>query len=204
MGKAGRPWMNSRTPMKADEMFSQIKGLVEAFLKAQRIEGVIFTPANHAVLDEKYSVAVGVAGTTVGAFGLVREAIRAEWRMLEPVAVGELSLADLTGRAFSLPALKPIPAYPAIKRDVAIIVSEAVKHEDILKIIWKNAPKELTAVELFDIFRGEVIGQAMKSLAYSLVYRSYERTLTDEEANKHHEGIKAVLKRELKAEIREN
>ena len=86
-----------------------------------------------------------------------------------------------------------------------MIVDEAVQHGDVLRAIWKGAPVELTQVRLFDIYRGQGagLGAGKKSLAYSLTYRSRDRTLTDEEANRLHEGIKAVLRRELRAEMRE-
>jgi len=84
-----------------------------------------------------------------------------------------------------------------------MVVDENVRHEDVVRIVQKAAPPELTGVELFDIFRSEQIGQCRKSMAYSLVYRSSERTLTDEDANRYHETIKDALRNELKAEIRE-
>ena len=72
-----------------------------------------------------------------------------------------------------------------------------------LKIIQNVAPSELTDIELFDIFVGEGMKQGKKSLAYSLTYRSFERTLTDEDANGYHESIKNALKSELGVDIRE-
>lgn len=203
MGGVGWSAMGARNPVGAEEMFMWMKGLTEALFKAQHIEDIVVKPESHPVLDSRYSVAVEVRGERLGVYGLVKSSIRSEWRMIEPVAVGEFALAGLTGHAFVVPALRAIPAYPAVKRDVAIIVAESVRHEDVLKIIHENAPPELTAVNLFDIFKGEVIGEGKKSLAYTLVYRSHERTLTDEEANRFHESLKAVLKSELSAEIRE-
>jgi phenylalanyl-tRNA synthetase beta chain len=68
----------------------------------------------------------------------------------------------------------------------------------------RHAPPELTDIRLFDIFRSEEMGQGRRSLAYSLTYRSAERTLTDEDANRYHEAVKAGLKSELNVDIRDS
>jgi len=72
-----------------------------------------------------------------------------------------------------------------------------------MQIITEAAPRELTGVRLFDIFSSERTGKGKKSMAYSLVYRSGEKTLTDEEANAFHDSIKEALRKELGAQIRE-
>jgi phenylalanyl-tRNA synthetase beta chain len=82
-------------------------------------------------------------------------------------------------------------------------VDESVRHGDVVRVIKTGAPEELTGVDLFDIFRSEEMGDGRKSMAYSLTYRSAERTLTDEETNRLHAEIMDRLRRELKAEIRE-
>jgi len=104
---------------------------------------------------------------------------------------------------FTNPVFHPIPQYPAISRDVAIAVDQNVSHSAILKVIHEAAPVELTGIDLFDIFTGEGVKRGTKSLGYSLTYRSFERTLTDEDANGYHEAIKDALKRELDVDIRE-
>jgi phenylalanyl-tRNA synthetase beta chain len=139
----------------------------------------------------------------MGVMGLVAEPLRREWRLADPVAVAELRLAPLLARVDAVPRVQAIPAFPGITRDVAMIVKEDVRHEEIVKMIRENAAPELTSVTLFDIFRDKEMGVGRKSLAYSLVYRSLERTLTDEDANRYHEVIKSALKSGLNAEIRE-
>ena len=117
--------------------------------------------------------------------------------------VAELSLDPLLERVFDPPSLMPIAAYPSVSRDVALVVDESVTHEEVATIVRESAPRELTGIELFDIFRSAVIGEGKKSLAYSLTYRSLERTLTDEDANGYHNRVKEALRGRLKAEIRE-
>ena len=124
--------------------------------------------------------------------------------MQTPVAIGELALDTVVSARNTVPELTQISMYPSISRDVAMAVPESATHEDITRIMRDSAPAELTAIELFDIFRAEGLGQGKKSLAYSLEFRSLDRNLTDEDANKYHETIKAALKKELGAEIRDS
>jgi phenylalanyl-tRNA synthetase beta chain len=135
--------------------------------------------------------------------GLLGPDVRKAWRMIEEVAVAEIALEPLLDRVFELPALKAVPRFPSVGRDVALIVDEHVTHERIVETIWRAAPKELTKAELFDIFKGRGIGEGKKSVAYSLVYQSPTGNLTDEDANAYHAAIKEALRRDLKAEIRE-
>ena len=203
MGKMGRVALDRRRPVEAEEMFLWMKGILEALAAARR-RPISFEPAESACLEPGWAVAVSADGVPCGMMGLLCSRIRTDWRMAEPVAVAEVGLAALCRNALDVPAARPVPAYPAVDRDLAVIVDESVTHARILQVIRAAAPKELTDVELFDIFRAEGIGLGRKSLAYSLVYRSLERTLTDEDANGFHDRIRNSLKQELNAEIRES
>jgi phenylalanyl-tRNA synthetase beta chain len=97
-----------------------------------------------------------------------------------------------------------LPAYPAIRRDVAMLVPEATTHEAVLGAVKSAKPANLESAELFDVFRGKNVPEGQKSLAYAFVYRSAERTLTDAEVNAAHEKLVAQLKTSVQASIREN
>ena len=111
-------------------------------------------------------------------------------------------VATLTANAFVVPAFGALPSYPSVVRDVAMLVKDAVTHDDIVRIIRKAAPAELERVELFDVFRGKGIPEGCRSVAYSLTFRSSSRTLTDEETNGYHDTVKRALQQELQVEIR--
>jgi phenylalanyl-tRNA synthetase beta chain len=204
MGKVGREYLDARRAVDPDEMFLWLKGLVQALCVSQHLDGVELARIEKPSLESGWAVSVSLGGIPCGAMGLLAAPIRRKWRMAEPVAVAELSLRPVVARMFRVPQARVAPAYPSITRDVAMIVKQDVTHEDVLKIIWKSAPPELTEVKLFDIFTGKAVGAARKSLAYSLIYRSLERTLTDEDANRYHEAIKKSLKSDLGADIRES
>jgi len=203
MGKVGRDGLNKRRAVKDEEVFFWAKGIIEDLAADQRLSGLSFVPTDHAYCEKGEAVDIMLGGKRLGFLGLLRKDLRHRHRMAEPVAIAELSLAPLLENVFVTPSYSPVAQYPAISRDMALVVDQNVRNSDIQKIIQNAAPSELTGIDLFDIFVGEGMTQGKKSLAYSLTYRSFERTLTDEDANGYHEAIKDALKSELGVDIRE-
>ena len=113
-----------------------------------------------------------------------------------------MALLDLLLSKESRTKFRELEKFPAVARDIAMILPEEVPHEKILRAI--ESPKEplLESVELFDLFT-EKIGEARKSLAYRLTYRDRSRTLTNEEVNAAHAKIRERLRSDLGAELRE-
>jgi phenylalanyl-tRNA synthetase beta chain len=97
---------------------------------------------------------------------------------------------------------REIDKFPAVTRDIAMIVPEETSYEKILRAIENPKEPMLESVELFDLFT-EKIGEARKSLAYRLTYRDRSRTLTSEEVNAAHAKIRERLRSDLGAELRE-
>jgi phenylalanyl-tRNA synthetase beta chain len=204
MGPVGRAGIDRRRALEPSETFLWAKGLLEALLKAMRVGSWSLQPASHPSLESGAAVSITIDGQPAGALGLVPQRIRREWRMGDPVAVLDLDVAALTRQALAVPSFHDIPAYPSVARDVAMIVGDDVRHEDIEQVIRKSAPAELESIQIFDIFKGGSIGPGRRSVAYSLTYRSRVRTLTDDEANGYHEAVKGALRTTLRAEIRES
>ncbi|MFA5043608.1 MAG: phenylalanine--tRNA ligase subunit beta [Kiritimatiellia bacterium] len=227
MGPVGRTGYDKRSALTETEIFLWLKGILESLCRKLAIR-VAERPANDSqatapglgaglafqeltaapalynpdCFEKNRAMAIALDGTPCGVLGLVREALRKEWRMVEPVAVLEMRLAPLLARVNTVPAAERLPVYPAVTRDIALRIANRLRHIDIVNAIWKVAPKELTTVELFDIFIGNGIGVGCKSMAYSLTYRSGERTLTDDEVNRLHEAVKDRLRNEIAVEIR--
>ncbi len=203
MGPLGRGPFEKRKAIEADEMFRWAKGLLEQL--AVRMNAVLTVRAASLPFAEPGTgVELLLAGQPAGTFGLLARRIRKEWRLFDPVALAELDVAAWTARALARPDYQDLPAFPAIARDVAMIVPDRVRHEDILATVRQAAPPELEAVALFDVFRGGSIGTGRRSAAYSMTYRSRARTLTDDEANAFHEKVKQALRAELQAELRDS
>ena len=203
MGPAGRTGMDRHNPVTEEDMFLWAKGLWESLTRALRTPALGYETAETAWTEPGKAVALKVSDQRVGLLGLVKSHLRKEWRISEPVAVLEFTPEPLLTELFKPRSFTAVAAYPSVSRDMALVVNQSIRHENIEEIIKKHATKDLESVVLFDIFSGEGIGAGKKSLAYSLTYRSLERTLTDEDANRYHETVKSALKRELEVEIRE-
>jgi phenylalanyl-tRNA synthetase beta chain len=137
-----------------------------------------------------------------GIIGLLNNKISKLNRFDGPIALAELETTALLHNVFAVPSMSPLPVYPAVERDMAVIVDNTVTHQDILNEIKKNAPLELTNIRLFDIYKAKELGSNRKSMAYRLRYSSKERTLTDEQVNQLHDNIQEGVSRGLNAEIR--
>jgi phenylalanyl-tRNA synthetase beta chain len=213
MGKVGRGAMDRNQAPGEEESFTWLKGILEnlcASLRVpvrqaagMRLPNPVFEAAELPWVEPGMGARVLLNGTVCGVAGVLRAAIAREWRITEPVVAAELDAALLAGHVFDVPASRPIPAYPSVERDVALMVPESVCFEAILQAILKHAPGELRQVRLFDVYRGDHVGAGRKSMACTLTYQSHEKTLTDEDANGYHNSIKAGIASDLQAEIRE-
>ena len=108
-----------------------------------------------------------------------------------------IELADLEK------SYKPLPKYPAILRDIALVVDEDMAVGDILEVIREAGGKILRKAGLFDIYRGPQVGEGKKSAAFALEYRHDDKTLTDEEVDKVHENILKALREKLSVTLRD-
>jgi phenylalanyl-tRNA synthetase beta chain len=213
MGPVGRAGMAKAQPVKDEEMFQWIKGILESLGRSQHVAAVArgglcrldieLKPVSSPCFEEGRAVTVWLAGACVGVMGLVSERLRNDWRMADPVALLELEIAPLLKDVLRVPVSHGIGSFPGVERDVAMVVEDGVSHEAILKSIWAAAPPELVEIQLFDVYRGETLGKGRKSMAYTMTYRSMDKTLTDEVANTFHDTVKAALRKEVAADIRE-
>ena len=95
-----------------------------------------------------------------------------------------------------------LSSFPALHQDIALVVDEDVPAERVRAIVEEGAGELIESVELFDIFRGEQLGDGKKSLAFQLLFRAADRTLTDDEVNEHRMAAAELAKQRLGAELR--
>jgi phenylalanyl-tRNA synthetase beta chain len=98
--------------------------------------------------------------------------------------------------------MQPVPAFPPVLEDIAVIVDETLPAGEIETAIRQAGGQTLAAVRLFDIYRGEQIGAGKKSLAYSLTYQAFDRTLTDQDAAQIRQRIVRRLETAFSAKLR--
>jgi phenylalanyl-tRNA synthetase beta chain len=119
------------------------------------------------------------------------------------VFLAEFNLDLMLARRNPDKSFKPLPAYPAIRRDVAMLVPEGVLYDAVQNVVRQTKPPHLEKTEIFDVFRGRNVPEGQKSVACSFTYRHAERTLTDAEVNAAHEKLVEQFKQILHASIRD-
>lgn len=204
MGPVGRDALSRRAPVSDEEAMLWLKGAIEALCARLHAPRFGFYPVAHPSFAKGYAVEICVGKKRVGLMGAASAAVRHRYRLNTPLVVAELDLETLTKGMDALPRLKPVPQFPASRKDIAFIAPETLAHETVVKTIRKAAPAELTDITLFDIFTSKAMGAGKRSMGYTLEFRSAERTLRDAEVNAAFAKIVETLKRELGVEIRES
>jgi phenylalanyl-tRNA synthetase beta chain len=181
-----------------------LKGVLEGFLEEFGLRGMNYVRRLDSTALLLESTTVHLGKNTLGELGQLLPALAKQYDLRDAVLLAELNL-DL---ALSLvrpgaKAFKPLPAFPSIRRDVAMLVPEPTTHEAVLGAVKQAKPQNLESVELFDVFRGRNMPEGQKSVAYAFTYRSAERTLTDAEVNAAHEKVVEQFKQRLQAVVRE-
>lgn len=202
-GPFGRDALSRRKGLSNEEAVLRLKGIVEAIAEIMHAPQPRFEKEDCGPFEKGFSLSVKMGKGVAGRIGLVGKAGRHAYRVNAPMAVAEIDLGVLLMNFGSSRALKPVAQYPAVMRDIALIVPASVTNGEIIKAIEKAAPKTLTRVSLFDIFKPKAAGEEKISLAYSLEFRSPDHTLKDEEVNESTSRIVEALKARLGAEVRQ-
>lgn len=204
MGPLGRSAIDSRRPVTSEEALLWIKGVIENLVAARHAGKLDFVPVQHPAMEAGYALEIKLNNQVAGLAGIISGTIRHQWRMTTAMAVAEIKVAPLLAATRKGGSIKPAPQYPAAQRDVAFVAEASLTHADVLAAIRKVAPAELTTITLFDIFQSkEMSKQNKRSMAYTLEFRSADRTLTDDFVNGAFTKILQALKNELKVDIRE-
>ena len=197
-------WSGSERDAKFDAY--DLKGIAEEFLEHFGIRGVTFSAAKSdsstGLFLESAQVQLG-GKLSLGQMGQLSPVLAKKYDLRDPVFLAELNLDQLLARRNPTKSFKPLPQFPAIRRDVAMLVSEATTHDAVLQVVRQAKPANLEAIELFDVFRGKHVPEGQKSLAYAFIYRSPEKTLTDAEVNTAQAKVVEAFKTQLKATVRE-
>jgi phenylalanyl-tRNA synthetase beta chain len=201
-----RSWSASRD--RADVF--DAKGLGELVLAAAGAPGSSIARwaagTRPRYLEEGRAAGLAVDGRAVGWFGELALGVREAFDLPAPVFVAELSLTALGALPQAVPRYQPLPRFPAVQRDLAIVVPSSVLAGDVEARLraMQGAMQVplLTRILLFDVYQGDQVGQGRRSLAFSLTYQAPDRTLTDREVNDLHATIVAEIRARFGAEIR--
>ena len=183
--------------------FFTLKGGVEAILKACRIENVRFEAcADNASYHPGRCARVYVGEVELGVFGQIHPLVAANYGVDAEVYAAELRFDALYSVRGGIPVYQPLPKFPAVTRDIAVVCAESVTVGALEECIRRGAKGLLKKVELFDIYRGVGVAPGQKSVAFSLTLRADDRSLTGEEADGDVKSILALLESELGAKLR--
>jgi len=182
-----------------------LKGMLEEFLEQYGLRGVSFGKRAEGTALFLESAAVTLGGKLgLSEFGQLQPVLAKKYDLRDPVFLAELSLDQLLAKRNAAKSFKPLPQFPPIRRDVAMLVADTVTHDAVLGAVKQARPANLETVELFDVFRGENIPAGQKSMAYAFTYRAPDKTLTDAEVNAAHEKVVAHFKQALAALLRDS
>jgi phenylalanyl-tRNA synthetase beta chain len=195
-------WSGNERDAKFDAY--DLKGLVEDLLEQFGLRGIAFGKRAESTQLFLESAAVTLGGKLpLGELGQLLPTLAKKYDLRDGVFLAELNLDQLLARRNPTKSFKPLPQFPSIRRDVAMLVPEAVSHAAVLQTIKKAKGANLESVELFDVFRGKNVPEGQKSLAYAFTYRATDKTLTDAEVNAAHTKVVDALKAQLQAAVRE-
>ena len=137
----------------------------------------------------------------IGYVGQLHPALQMEADLADTYVL-EIGLDLIYELADSEIEYKVLPRYPAMQRDIAVVVDQEVAAAKLTGAAWETAGELLESVRVFDVYTGEKLGAGKKSVALSLVYRHAERTLTDEEVTELHGKVVLQLEQSFAAELR--
>jgi phenylalanyl-tRNA synthetase beta chain len=191
--------------------FYDLKGAVEKLLDALNITSYRFTPTQHptfhpgrcALLELPRRSGEGEeVFSPVGVLGEVHPLVQQRYDLPPRAYLAELDLELLYSAVPERVTYQPISRHQELTRDLALVVDQDVPAQELHAAILRNGGELLRSATLFDVYTGEPIPSGKKSLTYSLVYQSQERTLKDAEANTLQEKIIRALNEEFGAVLR--
>ncbi|GCF93629.1 phenylalanine--tRNA ligase beta subunit [Enterococcus florum] len=197
--KESKDWQQKAVPVD----FYTVKGIVENLIEGLGLTERISYRASNQIneLHPGQTAVIYLDETPIGFVGQVHPKIAASYE-LKKSFVAELNLEALLKAEREPLVYTAISKYPAVTRDIALLVDKTTTNAEIEKVIRQTAGRFLTNVTLFDVYQGENIATGKKSMAYSLTFVNAEATLTDEEINRFIHKVTTALEKNLTAEIR--
>src|SRR5262249_2932083 len=197
-GEAGGDDWRGHRPLD----FYDLKGVVENVLDTFNVTGFTIERASVEYLHPGQSCSLVLDGMVVARFGRLHPGVSAQFKFRQPVYVAEIDFERLREIQAPRPAYSTLPRLPATSRDVSALVSDQVLWVDIESGIKGLGINEIARVKLFDVYKGHGVPEGMRSLAFRVIYRGDNRTLTDDEVSAMHEKVRSLLENKFGAQLR--
>ena len=196
------PNEHTRIGLVMDDDFRSMRGVIEELVAGIALDGILeFKPTSF-----KWSLAgaeILLDGEVLGIAGLLNADTAAQFDLdKQTVTAAELDFDLLLKKSGAIPAAKPIPRFPAIERDLSLIVDEPVQWSQITSVVQSKAPAELEQIDFTGLYRGKPIPNGKKSITISLRFRDEQGTLRHEAVDGFQDVILAGLTETLGAELR--
>jgi phenylalanyl-tRNA synthetase beta chain len=180
-----------------------LKGEIEALFTALRVRKAVYTAvSDNPSFHPGRCAKITVDGVELGFMGQVHPLVAKNYGFECEVYCAELSFTKLLGLRLPEATYVPLPKYPGVTRDLAILCDEAVTVAQIEDAIAASAGKLLRNVRLFDIYRGTGVPEGKKSMAFSLELRADDRTLTDADSEGVMQKVLSALAEKCGATLR--
>ncbi|HSN51675.1 MAG TPA: phenylalanine--tRNA ligase subunit beta [Woeseiaceae bacterium] len=182
--------------------FFDIKAdLVAALKLAGDASDIAFQPLQHAALQPGQAARILRGGRDIGVVGKLHPRVAKRLDLKRDAYVFEVDA--LAALASAAPVAKPVSRFPVIRRDIAVLVKEAVSGEELVQAVAAAAPELIRDVRIFDIYQGAGIEAGLKSVAISLILQETSRTLTDDDADAAQAAAVQKLRDTFDAELRD-
>lgn len=194
-----KPWNEKEKPVT----FFDVKGIVEQYLKNVAVAGEVSYVADHdrQGMHPGRTADVLLDGDVIGFIGQIHPTTAEEFKIKETY-VFELNLTKIIHAEKKLQHYDVISKYPAITRDIAILVNKEVSNTEVLNVINETKQKNLIKVELFDVYEGKNLEKGMKSLAYQFTYQDTNDTLQEDAINDEFSKVIKNLEEKLNVTVR--
>lgn len=182
--------------------FYDAKGVIEALFERLGIQKYTVQAGEHYAMHPG-KTALFMKGKEIIAYvGEVHPQVQAQMNITKKTYLFEMDIEKLMKYSALTCRYQSLPKYPAMSRDLALVVADDITANEVEKVIVKNAGNLLNNICLFDVYTGEQVGKGQKSLAFSLQFQSAEKTLTDAEIDPYFESIIKALEEAFNAKLR--
>jgi len=191
-------WQDGSSDGSALMDYFDLKGVIECLISSLHLSGGVFEACQHPTFFPGRVASLRIGEKLIGTLGELHPLVREAFGLPpQPVMVAELAMEPLAAGISGQHPVAPISAFPAVYQDIAVVVDEGISAARVEATIWQAGGALLRDVRLFDVYRGEQIGEGKKSLAYSLTFQADDKTLRDRDAD----ALRARIVRALESAI---
>lgn len=185
--------------------FYGLKGIVEYLFSVLGMsEKVEFSPESSiSWMHPGRTASISINGENFGYFGELHPAVANNYSIGTRVYIAVLDVEAMIDTANMVSVYKALPKFPAVTRDISMVINENVFVKEIENVIKKKGGKLLETINLFDVYQGSQIEKGFKSVSYSITFRAPDRTLVDDDVNAVMKKILSTLESELGAILRD-